>query len=66
VPNRKERLQGRLGAFIQQYARPAHPGQDPNDRRYDREMERRVKRMDPEELDALMHSEEPDGDPQHR
>jgi hypothetical protein len=34
------------------------PGHDPNDRRYDREVERRVKRMDPEELDAMMRGED--------
>jgi len=31
---------------------------DPNDRHYDLKLEREVKRMDPRDLDALMHGDD--------
>jgi hypothetical protein len=55
MSQRKKRLEGQIGAFIQQYKRKAYPTIDPNDRRYDREIEALVKRMNPEELDELMN-----------
>lgn len=57
---RKNRLEGEIGAFIRQYARKRYPGMDPNDRRYDREIERKIRRMKPEELDELMRLGEDD------
>ena len=47
-----------LSLFIRQYARKAHRGHDPNDRGYCREVEKRVKRMPPEEVDRLIRGEE--------
>jgi hypothetical protein len=61
VSKRSQRLRGELGAFVQQYARKKNPRNDPNDRRYSREVERQVKQMDPQELDELLHG---DGDHQ--
>lgn len=55
MSHRKKRLEGEIGAFIQQYRRKAHPTMDPNDRRYDREIEAIVMRMNAEELDELMN-----------
>jgi hypothetical protein len=49
-------LQGEIGAFVRQYGRKKNQN-DPNDRRYDREIEQLVKHMSPEELDALMHGD---------
>lgn len=60
ISKRKKRLEGEIGAFIRQYARKRHPGMDPNDRRYDREIERKIRQMKPEELDALMRDGEDD------
>ncbi len=57
MSSRKRRLEGEIAAFVRQYNRPRHPRHDPNDRGYDREVERRVKQMDPEELDALLRGE---------
>jgi len=34
------------------------PAFDPNDRQYDRKVERTVKRMDPRELDAIIREDE--------
>ena len=58
MTKRKNQLEGQIGAFIRQYARKHYPNIDPNDRRYDREIEARVRRMSAEELDALMHGSE--------
>jgi hypothetical protein len=54
-------LEGEVGAFLRQYERKAAPNIDPNDRQYDREIEQLVKRMDPNELDELMHGSEEEG-----
>jgi len=67
MAKKKNRLEGELGAFVQQYARKSDPHSDPNDRRYDRTIEERVKRMDPEELSQLLHGsddEDLEKDPQ--
>ena len=44
---------------MRQYGRKAHPGHDPNDRGYDRELERYIKSMDPLELDELIRDDDP-------
>jgi hypothetical protein len=44
--------------FAQLYGRKAHRGQEPNDRRYDREIEARLKQTKPEELDRLLRGDE--------
>jgi hypothetical protein len=49
---------GRVGRFVQQYGRKAHNGHDPNDRSYDRKVERAVKRMKPSKLDELLRDDE--------
>jgi hypothetical protein len=47
----------KLRLFMQQYGRKANSN-DPNDRRYDREVEMVVKRMKPDELDRLLRNDE--------
>ncbi len=58
---RKEKLRAKIGAFMQQYARKAQRGQEPNDRGYSRAIEAKLKRMRPEELDELLNGEQDDG-----
>ncbi len=60
MSKRKEKLQARIGAFMQQYARKAQRGQEPNDRGYSRKLEAKLKRMRPEELDELLNGEQED------
>jgi hypothetical protein len=55
----------RMGAFLRQYKRRAHPGNDPNDRGYDREIEQYIKRLKPEDLDVLLNGEEDERLQQH-
>jgi len=64
----REWLEGQIGAFIRQYARKHYPNIDPNDRTYDREIEARVRRMDPQELDELLNggADDPETDPSER
>ncbi|RQH06597.1 hypothetical protein [Paraburkholderia dinghuensis] len=49
----KSRLAGELGLFVQQYARKAH-ALDPNDRKYDRKLEKKMKQLSPFELSELL------------
>ena len=55
---RRAQRTAEIATFVQQYARRAQKGWDPNDRHYDRDVERRVSRMDPLELDRLMREDE--------
>ena len=48
-----------LGTFVRQYARKKTAGHDPNDRKYDRQVERLVRTMPPDELDQLLRDETP-------
>ncbi|MFB9126224.1 hypothetical protein ACFFYR_24845 [Paraburkholderia dipogonis] len=50
----KPRLAGELGLFVQQYARKAQASSDPNDRQYDRKLEKKMKRLSPTELSDLL------------
>jgi hypothetical protein len=47
-----------LQRFVQEYGRKAQKGVEPNDRRYERETEKMVKRMKPDELDRLLRDGE--------
>ncbi len=49
-----------IGLFLQQYQRKAQRGAEPNDRQYDRKIERYIRRMKPEELDKVLNGEEYD------
>jgi transposase len=51
---RRARKAAAMRFFAKQYGRRAHAGFDPNDRKYDREIEKAVRRMKPEELDKLL------------
>lgn len=55
--NQKDDIAKRMGAFLRQYKRRAHPGHDPNDRQYDREIERYLRRLKPEDLDVLLNGD---------
>jgi hypothetical protein len=44
--------------FLIQYGRKAQKGVDPNDRRFDKGIERDVARMNPEALDRLLRDDE--------
>jgi hypothetical protein len=47
-----------VSVFVQQYGRKAQRGVEPNDRRYNRDVERALKQLRPEELDLLMRDDE--------
>ena len=50
-----------VATFIRQYTRKAAQNVDPNDRQYDRDIEQKIRRMRPEELDRLIREDEEDG-----
>ncbi|OAJ51842.1 hypothetical protein A6V36_14825 [Paraburkholderia ginsengiterrae] len=49
-----QRMVGQLGCFVQTYARKAHAGYDPNDRRYDKQMEEAMQRLRPVDFSDLL------------
>jgi hypothetical protein len=56
---KRARLVGQLGAFVQQYGRKAQKKGDPNDRRYDKKVEKAMRALRPDELSELLSG---DGD----
>ena len=60
MKKRTEDLASRLGRFMKEYRRKKRRGWDPNDRHYDRRVERILQRLSPEELDRVLHD---DGEP---
>lgn len=57
----KIRLAGELSRFVQQYARKAQTS-EPNDRLYDRKLEKKMKRLSPSELSDLLSEDEQEPD----
>jgi hypothetical protein len=55
---KRARKAASLKLFVHQYGRKAQKGVEPNDRRYEREIEKSVKRMKPAELDQLLRDGE--------
>ena len=55
------RLAGELGRFVQQYARKAQAS-EPNDRQYDRKLEKKMKRLSPSALSDLLADDEQEPD----
>jgi len=58
VAQRRALKSATLQRFMQEYGRKASSRFDPNDRRYDREVENAVKHMKPDELDRLLRDDE--------
>ncbi len=58
MSKKKRAIENEIGDFLRKYGRKKYPGKDPNDRAYDRKLENKIKQMDPEELDRLMHDGE--------
>ena len=58
MSKRRDNIRRNVGVFLKQYRRKAHAGHDPNDRRYSRDMEKRIKSMNPEELSEAMAGED--------
>ena len=55
----KKQIPSLVGAFFKEYKRTSRrKGLDPNDRHYDRKLERIIKNMKPEELSKLMNNED--------
>lgn len=60
VKRRKKRSisEADAGVFLKKYGRRAHPKHDPNDRSYDRTVEKKIKQMKPEDLDRLLREDD--------
>jgi len=55
---KKEWLKSNIGQFVKEYGRKAQRGVEPNDRHYDRKVEKLIKQMDPMELSELLNEEQ--------
>ena len=55
---RKKPTAEELATFLRQYGKKAQKGREPNDRWYHHNLEDALKRLKPEELDALINGEE--------
>jgi hypothetical protein len=55
---KRARAANTVRLFAKQYGRKAQKGIEPNDRRYDRKIERTVRHMKPDKLDKLLHGDE--------
>ena len=54
---RNKKYESRISGFMKQYMRKRQPGWDSNDRSYDRNLEKKIKRMNPFELDQFLNGE---------
>ena len=54
MSKRNRRLAGDLAKFTKQCGRKKRKNGDPNDRGYDKTLQRTIRRMDPSELDELL------------
>jgi len=61
MSKKKKIMENEIADFLRKYGRKKYPGKDPNDRDYDRELAKKIKQMNPEELDRLMHDGEDEG-----
>ena len=57
VGEKKQRLADAAAHYLREVGRQAQKGVEPNDRSHDRKLEQKLKRMSPEEVDALFRGE---------
>jgi len=55
---KKQRLMEATAHYLRQIGRKAQKGVEPNDRGFDRKLDERLKRMRPEDVDALFREED--------
>jgi transcription termination factor NusB len=55
---KRTRAAAEVQLFAKHYSRPAQKGVEPNDRRYDTKIEKRIKQMTAEDLDHMLRFEE--------
>lgn len=46
-----------VGAFLRQYVRKRRPNGDPNDRHYSRKVEKKIRALNPVELDQILRDD---------
>ena len=53
APEKKQRLAAATARYLRQIGRKAQKGVEPNDRGFDHELDEKLKRMRPEDVDTL-------------
>ncbi|MHC1696116.1 MAG: hypothetical protein AB9835_12785 [Eubacteriales bacterium] len=56
----KKKIESEMGKFFQQYRRKSNKSFDPNDRSYNRKLEKIMKRMKPEDLSKIINDDSMD------
>lgn len=56
--SKQQREAEEIALYLKQVRRPTQKGLEPNDRAYDRETERKLQKMSPLVLDAILRREE--------
>lgn len=56
--NKRTRRSLDIQLFAKQIGKKAQAGQEPNDRRYDRDIAKKLRQISPEEIDALLRGED--------
>lgn len=57
MSKRGKGIQSTIDAFLRQYQRKAQRNHEPNDRDYDRNVENKIKHLDPEKLSGQMYDD---------
>lgn len=60
--SKRAKLAGDVAIYLKEIGRKAQKGREPNDRGFDRELDRKLKQMRPEDVDALMRDGDIDDD----
>lgn len=55
---KRQRLSDATARYLRQIGRQAQKGVEPNDRRFDHKLDEKLKRMRPEDVDALFRGED--------
>ena len=58
--DKKQRLFDTTARYLRQIGRQAQKGAEPNDRGFDHKLDEKLKRMRPEDVDALFRGEDDD------
>jgi hypothetical protein len=58
MAKKRKLTEAEIATFMRQYGRKRPRSGEPNDRRYSHDIQERLRHMDPEEIDALLHGQD--------
>jgi len=60
APEKKQRMVAATARYLRQIGRQAQKGVEPNDRGFDHKLDKKLRRMRPEDVDALFRGQDDD------